>query len=210
MNIRRRFEQIIEEVKETRQDLTLHRSRVAEADALRAAGPAAGKAQAYQAKLKEIDDAVGNSAGRSFHQVSKNHSETRDVAQSFRELLEELKNNGVHTAEQVGRIEALIVKPLDGITQDDFPAVLTTVNLFKQAHEKGADPKPRIDESLDAIDTMLRHMQAVLDEMNDLVKFHEALKDLEMIIKKQGELEQETREKQKREAIEKLKSLRLD
>ena len=121
-----------------------------------------------------------------------------------------MKNNGVHTAEQVGRIEALIVKPLDGITKDDFPAVLRTVNLFKQAHEKGADPKPRIDESLDAIDTMLRHMQAVLDEMNDLVKFHEALKDLETIIKKQSELEQETREKQKREAIEKLKSLGLD
>jgi hypothetical protein len=207
LNIRRRFEQIIEEVKETKQDLALHRARVAEADALRTAGPADGKAQEHQAKLKEIDDAVGNSASRSFHQVSKNHSETRDVAQSFRELLEELENNGVHTAEQVSRIEALIVKPLEGITKDDFPAVLTTVNLFKQAHEKEADPKPKIDESLDAIDTMLRHMQAVLDEMNDLVEFHEALKDLEAIIEIQRKLEQETRENQKKEAIEKLKSL---
>jgi hypothetical protein len=201
LGIRRRFEQIIEEVQETRQDLTLHRERLAEADKLRAAGN-------QQDKLKEIDDAVGNSAGRNFHQVSKNHSETRDVTQSFRELLEELSNNGVHTDEQVRRIEALIVAPLDEITKIDFPAVLTTVNLFKQAHEKGADSRRQIGDSIETLDALLLHMQKVLDEMEDLVEFHEALKDLETIIQQQTDLEKATLEKQKKEAIEKLKNLK--
>ena len=181
--------------------MTLHRERLAEADKLRAAGN-------QQDKLKEIDNAVGNSAGRSFHQVSKNHSETRDVAQSFRELLEELSNNGVHTDEQVRRIEALIVAPLDEITRIDFPAVLTTVNLFKQAHEKGADSRRQIGDSVETLDALLLHMQKVLDEMEDLVEFHEALKDLETIIQQQTDLEKATLEKQKKEAIEKLKNLK--
>jgi hypothetical protein len=53
-------------------------------------------------------------------------------------------------------------------------------------------------------------MRAVLAEMNDLVEFHEALKDLEAIIGIQRKLEKETLEKQKKEAIGKLKRLGLD
>jgi hypothetical protein len=204
LGIRRRFEQIIEEVEETKQDLALHRERLAEADKLRADG----NGQKQQDKLQEIDAAVGNSAGRSFHQVSKNHSEARDVAQSFLELLEELSNNGVHTDEQVRRIEALIVAPLDEITKIDFPAVLTTVNLFKQTHEKGADSRRQIGDSIETLDTLLLHMQKVLDEMEDLVEFHEALKDLETIIQQQTDLKKATLERQKKEAIERLKNLK--
>ena len=106
------------------------------------------------------------------------------------------------------RIEALIVAPLDEITRIDFPAVLTTVNLFKQAHEKGADSRRQIGDSVETLDALLLHMQKVLDEMEDLVEFHEALKDLETIIQQQTDLEKATLEKQKKEAIEKLKNLK--
>ncbi len=210
LNLRRRFEQIIREVQETQQDLILHRARVEEAETLRAASPQPDDEQTHRQQIEEIDTAIGNSAGRSLHQVRKNAAETKAIEQSFRKILEELVNNAVHSEQMVARIDSLVVVPLHGINTDDFPAVDSAVNLFKQAHDKGIDLKPRIDQSIEAIALMLQHMRIVLGEMKDLVEFHEALRDLESIIKEEETLTDETKEQQKREAIEKLKRLGID
>ena len=50
------------------------------------------------------------------------------------------------------------------------------------ANENRIDPTPRIDESLEAIATMLAHMRTVLSEIEDLAEFHQAIKDLKQII----------------------------
>ena len=96
----------------------------------------------------------------------ENHTETRVVAESFREILDELVNNGVHTAQMVERIDDMIVKRLGEINSVDFPKTDEAIGLFKLANEKGWDPLPRIDESLSIIDVMLTHMKAVLKEMH--------------------------------------------
>lgn len=206
LNLRRRFEQIIEEVKQTRKDLLVHRDRAEEGRSLEAKSSSELSREDRQ-KLQDIERAVGAAAARALHQIRKNAGETAAVEESFREILQELINNGVHTSEMVQRLDDLILQPLHGVNTVDYPAVDEAVSLFQLDHEKGRDPVPRIEESVARIDTMLRHMHNVLDEMRDLVEFHEALRDLKSIIDEEKRLAEETEKKRNRELIEGLQDL---
>ena len=210
MNLRRRFERIIEEVEQTREDLRLHRTKADELYRLISSRGEENGGGGRQQTIDDLNTSIGNAAARSIHQLAKNASETAALEQSFREILEELVNNAVHTEEMVGRIEGLIVEPLKEINERDFNDALSAVNLFKQRHDAGSDTRPHIDSSIERIDVMLDNMRKVLSEMQDLVKFHEAIQNLEEIIKAQNELRQQTEEERKRKAIEALKRLGLD
>jgi len=207
LNLRRRFEQIIKEITDARKDLVLHRARAEKAKSLKAAGPSAGKESDFQAQLNDIRIAVVTSAERTLHQIGKNHNEAQAIENDFRELLEELVNNAVHTPKMVDRIRALIVKPMHGINEEDFPACDRAVGLFRLANEKGNDPTPRIDDAVADIDTMLIHMQAVLKEMQDLVKFHEAIRNLKKIIDDERDVQESTKKRRDADTIKKLKGL---
>lgn len=192
VNLRKQFEQIISEIERTRDDLTKHRGIAEEIDALKADEQASSNAIAD----KQIE--LVNCAERSLHQIGKNRVETTAIREGFDRILRELENNRVHTEEQNERIDALILTPLTKITEVDFPAADESVGLFRQANETGLDPKPRIDQSIDELETMLVHMRAVLAEMEDLADFHKALQDLKTLIDLEKGLKDKTKEKHKK------------
>jgi hypothetical protein len=207
LNLRRRFEQIISEVEGTQKDLILHRTRVQEGKALRGQPAEPGKEKDRDRELRELDTAIAVCAERSLHQIRKNAGETAAVEDSFRAILEELVNNAVHTRQMVDRIEGLIVKPLATINQADFPTSDQTLGLFKLANEKGDDPTGRIDDSAAALGAMLVHMRAVLSEMEDLVKFHEAVQRLKAIIVDEEKIGEDTQDLRKKQRLKELKGL---
>jgi hypothetical protein len=203
LNLRRQFEQIISEVERTRDDLIKHRGVAVEIDGLKASGNVSVNA------ISEKQIELVNCAERSSHQIGKNRAETAAIREGFERILEELVNNKVHTRQQNDRIEGLILTPLTGITEVDFPAADEAIGLFRQANEEGEDPKPRIDQSINELETMLLHMRAVLAEMSDLAEFHELLKDFKELIEQEEELHEDTKDKQKNQLKEKLKGLGL-
>lgn len=93
LNLRRRFEQIITEVKQVRTDLILHRTKAEEAAKLKPEG-----------QKPELMTAVTTSVIRSLHGIRKNATETISVEESFRDIREELINNGVHTPQMLERM----------------------------------------------------------------------------------------------------------
>lgn len=207
INLRRRFEQIITEVEGTQKDLILHRTRVEEGKALKARPAETDKAKDREMQLRELDTAVAVCAERALHQVRKNAGETAAVEDSFKAILEELVNNAVHTRQMTDRLEGLIVRPLSQINQADFPAVDQSLGLFKLANEKGDDPVPRIDASTEAVASMLAHMRAVLAEMEELVKFHEAVQQLKRIIEDEERIGDDTQNLRKKSRLQQLKDL---
>lgn len=210
LNLRRRLEQIIKEVQDTEQDLVLHRTRVEEAAALSPQASGAGQDGKTRQEIEEIRTAVTVAGERALHQVRKNANETAAIEESFKEILEELVNNAVHTRQMVDRIEGLIIDPLTEINTVDYPQVDESISLFTLANDQGEDPTPQIDASRVAIGTLLRHMKAVLNEMQDLVNFHSAVSRLKTIIEEERKLNEETRQHQKKQLIDKLKDLNLD
>ena len=63
--------------------------------------------------LGELDSSLTATATRSIQQIAKNKLETRAVEGSFREILEEMANNGIESAKMVAKLHELIIDPLE-------------------------------------------------------------------------------------------------
>lgn len=201
LNLRRRFEQIISEVKQTRADLILHRSKAEDATKL----PADEKA-----KAAETLTTVTASVIRSLHAVRKNATETVSVEESFRDIREELINNAVHTPQMLERIDEKIVNPLHSLNTGDYPSVDESLGALKLILDDGRDPLPGLDESIAQIGVMLDQMDAILKEMQRLETFQEAIELLKSIIDQQQQLEDRTKSERKKRRIQELKGLSDD
>ena len=202
LNLRRQFEQILSEARKTQTDLILHRSKADERKRTLASGGEIDKET--KAKMAEISAAITTCAERSLHQVRKNTNETASIELGFRDIREELVNNGLHTPQTLERLDDKIVKPLHSIGTDDYPAVDQAIGLFRLANERGQDPISAIDVSTEAIDVLIRHMEQVLLEMRKLETFQEALEQLKAIIEHQEALRKKAEKEGKRELLKKL------
>lgn len=198
LNLRRRFEQILSETKDTQKDLILHRSRIDELKTLRAA------TAPDQAQITTLEQSLIGSAERSLHGVRKNATETAGVHEAFGEIREELVNNSADTPQMLDRIDFKIVAPLAAITRTDYPAIDAALGLYRLANEKGTDPTGPVDESIAELGTMIEHMEQILLEMRKLETFHEAIESLKAIIAAERELIEKTRQKRKEAALKAL------
>ena len=198
LNLRRRFEQIITEVKQVRTDLILHRSKADEV---------AKKPADEKAKAAELLTAVTASVIRSLHGIRKNATETTSVEESFRDIREELINNAVHTPQMLERIDEKIVRPLHAINAGDYPGVDEALGALKVLLDDGRNPLPGLDETIVRVGTMLDQMDAILKEMQRLETFQEAVELLKSIIDQQQQLEERTKSERKKRRIQELKGL---
>jgi hypothetical protein len=206
VNLRERFERIIAELETVQKDLIEHRSR---AESTAGAGKASGKPAADSESFGDLQTDVAVCAVRSLHQIRKNSVETASVEDSFRGLLDELVNNAVHTQQMVERIGDRIVQPLHQANEKDFPAADEAIGLFKLEVDAQRDPVARIDTSIRAVANVVTRLKSALAEMQDLVKFHEAIARLQKLIKDQDQIIDKTKQEQKRTRLKELKGLEL-
>lgn len=197
VNLRRRFEQIIREVEQTRDDLAIQASRSAtkptdDSDSTTNGGGGLGQSPAAVAV-------------RSQAAIRKNANETLSLEQSFGEILEELVNNAVHTRQMVDRIKDLIVKPMAEVNQKDYPKVDEAIGAFRIKTEQKQNGTAAAEECVRSCDVLIAKMKRVLAEIEDLAEFHEALKDLKNIIDAQQKVSEETKALQKQKLIDSLK-----
>jgi len=200
LNLRAQFERVITETKQTQQDLILHRSRLDAKKRLLAdneESEAADKAK----RIREIELAVTACAERSLHAVRKNANETASVELSFRDIREELVNNGLHTPQTLERIDDRIVRPLGLINATDFPAVDEALGVFRLTNERGNDATEAIDQSVEMLRGMIIRMERVLAEMEKLKEFQKAVEELKLILEQQQQLLERTKKERKRKLL---------
>jgi hypothetical protein len=205
LNIRRRFEQILEEVRTTRKDLLLHRARLDEAKAIRVEPASAGREAEVRERLNSVDIAVATSVERSINGIRKNANETQSIEQEFGDIRDELENNAVPDVKpMLERIDGGIIKPLHSINTLDYNSVDDSLVLLRQVLEDRLAPFARFDESVDQLSLTIEHLEAVLTQMLKLETVNEALQMLRDIIKSQEELQEKTRLERKKKLIEGL------
>lgn len=202
---RKQFEQIIKEVDESRQLLVETRFTWRELNE-------PGEVPEDESSKEETDrkkQKLNSTPDRLLAKIAKNKGECEGVQQEFRDILDELVNNGVHTEAMVERIDELIVQRLNDINTKDFEEVDGALRLFKRSLDatKNDDPETRIADGLEQYNLMLIHMRQVLSEMQDLAEFHEAITNLKKIITDQKDVIQDTENEATKNAIEKLKGL---
>jgi len=209
LNIRRRFEQILDEVKNTRKDLLLFRSRLDEARGMRS-----DPKEEIRQQLAALDMATVTLVERSINGIRKNANETQSIEQEFGDIRDELENNAVPDVKpMLERIDQGIIIPLHSINTLDYNHIDDSLVLLRKVLEEQiektlqeirADPFARFDESADLLTLTIERLEAVLAQMLKLETVNEALQMLRDIIKAQEELQEKTRLERKKKLIEGL------
>ena len=200
LNIRRRFEQILDEVKNTRKDLLLYRKRLDEARFVRS-----DPKEEIRQQLQALDMAAVTLVERSLNGIRKNANETQSIEQEFGDIRDELENNAVPDVKpMLERIDQGIITPLHSINTLDYNHVDDSLVLLRKVLEDQVDPFARFDESVDQLNLTIERLEAVLAQMLKLETVNEALQMLRDIIKAQEELQEKTRLERKKKLIEGL------
>jgi hypothetical protein len=201
LNLRQRFEQVLLEVREARDDLAVHAARSREVHAA-ADGPTAESPEGAAGPFAELAAAVRTCADRRLGSLRKNHTECRSIEELFGDIRDELVNNRVDTASLLERIEGGILAPLHDINEVDYPQVDEAVALFRLIQERNGNATGAIEASVAAVDGLIERMERVLAEMRRRETFNELVKRLQSILEKQQEIREQTNKARVKSLIE--------
>lgn len=206
LNLRRRFEQILEEVRNTRKDLLLSRTRLEEARDLKEKSSAgASDLGDVRDKLSAIDAAVSTSVERGTSGIRKNANETQSIEAEFREIRDELANNAIPDSRpMLDRIDDGIIRPLHSVNTVDYNEVDDALAALRLSIEERGEVLAAFGEPIERLNVTIEHLEAVLAQMLKLETVNEALQLLRDIIKSQEELQDRTRQERKKKLIEGL------
>ncbi|MGE0608533.1 MAG: hypothetical protein AB7O62_15665 [Pirellulales bacterium] len=201
LNLRQRFEIILDEVTES-SDMLIRLD-------FSPAAPAEKPADDAPESADPTDDDVAppaNSAEltalrveRTLQNSRKNAQETVGVAASFEEITAELVNNRVDTEELKLRLTEGISRPLRHIGEEMFPELERRLEILKKATEEAPQNAARASARQQA-DAILAEMRQVLAKMVELETFNEALAMLRSIIESQDKINGLTEELRKQKA----------
>jgi hypothetical protein len=199
LNLRKRFEQILTELKDLQSELATQATKADEAAGL------AGRTDAASSESRgQLQVAVSTAAERSLLAIRKAESETAAVAAAFADIRDELVNNAAETPQNMDRLQTKILGELERAAALDFPACDRALALFALQSDKGQDPRATLGEARDSLDGLIARLERVLLEMRKLETFHEALELLKSIISAQDELKEDTKRQRKEKALRAL------
>jgi hypothetical protein len=221
--LRRRFEQVINEMTETRDTLVRVKNEGPESpaegsepDDETAAESAAASGEISEsdvvAELKRTWSLRSLRSQRSKLQSEKSAQESLGVAASFSDIRAELVNNRVDTEDRKKRIQEQVVDPLQHIGETMFPEFDRRLDdlsshLETLVKERGA-PAEEDDEIVAKADTALAQaseillaMDDVLQNMLDIEDFNDLLDRVRNLIAEQEGLLDETKRVQKQQVL---------
>lgn len=196
LNLRRRFEQIITELKELHKDLDLHHGKTQELIRMRAADVPATAEDRRQIPLQ-----IAACGERSLLAIRKSAGEMASIEAAFKEIREELVNNSAETPQDMERLQSKILDPLARVNEQDFPSADRVLGLFKLANDQGRDPLSEIDSAKQELAGLIDRLERILLEIKKRATIQELV---EMLKSTKSELDgiiDDTKTQRKRNAL---------
>jgi hypothetical protein len=225
LGLKRRFEQTLSELEETRDSLLRLQAVLAppasseQADGdqeTQAEGDAenAGSDQTASGDTGGTRDGQDTASGDSVQQATllrlraqraqqqavKSQQEVDGVAGAFAEIREELTNNRVDTPQRNERLQDQIVTPLRLIVADQFPRWIDQLALLEQQLEDSTQGPVQAREAVRQNNELILALQEVLQKMIELETYNELVELVRSIIAEQEAIETATEAAQKDEA----------
>ncbi len=214
LGLRRRLEQIIDELSETRDSLSRIKRPTTDSQGT-------APEDARQATEKGAEEAADPSLGetaeertrslrllrtqRSLVQSDKSAQEVLGVAASIDDIRDELINNRVDTKDRESRLKAQIADPLRRIGETMFPELNHQLKTVQQQLDDPAASDQAVDLAVEQADAILLELDKVLQKMLELESFNELMNIVRSLIEDQQEIIEKTQEEQKKGALELLK-----
>jgi len=196
INLRRRFEDVIQQLQQTHDDLVFHREIAARLDT------------GDENVIRDDDSvAVNTCATRTSNNLRRQQNELLAIVSGFDEIIQQLINNAVPPQQLAENMRKEILQPLQRAANTAIPKADRAVSLFRVATRRQQESEPLLVAATEEFETLLRDLRRILESVRDMAEFHEALRDLKSILEEQERLLDETRQMQKRNLIDKLKLL---
>jgi len=185
LNLRRRFERALEELRDSEKDLEFIQTE------LKTEAPDLSNLKLYSDRVL-----IG---GR------KNQNEVAGISQSFNNILLEIQNNRIENEELLKRLDQGICIPLSDISTNSFPVMLESVQALSTSMESQKLQMPIAEEASESAKILIAKMEKVLAAMLEMEDFNEAVELLRGIIQLQKKIDEETKELRKQRIRELLK-----
>jgi hypothetical protein len=213
--LRQRFEQMIQEMTETR-DLLARMTFESNKPAAAAKKPEPPKKPAAGAGAEPGDEARVDSPARQhelrFLRVQgaltncrKGAPEVLGVAESFDDIWKQLMNNRVDTAELKSRLKGGIADPLHQVVDNMFPDLDRRLEDLQAALDDRERAPALRDGAQQQAQAILLAMQKVRDRMLELEDFNEAVELLRNIVEMQKQLHEQTQKRHNEKVRDLLK-----
>ena len=194
ISLRNRFEEVIAQLEEVRDDLQFHSDVARRVDA------------AALAAIAEDRASLNTSATRSGNNLRRQTNELNSIVEGFEEIAEQLENNAI--PQQPWKVmRELIVAPLLQVTDEMIPAADRAVSAFRVAAMDSQPTESFVNRSSEKVSDVIAALKLILENVRDMAEFHELLKEGKAIEDKLEELMQNMKDLQLRESIERLKGL---
>ncbi len=222
LGLRRRFEQIQDEMTELRQSLVRVKNEgPATAEANVEPGDAAAS-NGDSTDAEKAESAVDRTwslrllrSQRARLQSEKSAQETLGVAASFGDIRAELINNRVDTEDRKQRLQLQVVEPLQSIGDTMFPELdrrlVALTDRLDARSKEATDPQAedtetvtRATTAVEKTDEILAAIDAVLQSMLDIEDYNELLDRVRDLIADQEELLDGTKKAQKQQVLDLL------
>jgi hypothetical protein len=210
--MRRRFEQIIDEMTESRDSLLRVKADAGSTGAEpedTASAPASGadpgdktldpKAAAERARSLRL-----LRVQRAFLQSQKSAQEILGVSAAFRDIREELINNRVDSEDRKTRLQNEVVDPLEHIGSVLFPELDSRLQILETKLDDPQAGPPAAAAAVTKANEILIELDKVLQRLIKFETYNELLDIVRALIKEQEDLIGQTKSEQKRQVLNQL------
>ena len=208
IGLRRRMEQVVEEMNQLRDSLLRFKASLSPMAANKDAAELGEEGAKTPEDIARAKIALRRSRiTQAINQCEKSTQETLGVALGFETIREELINNRVDTEDRKKRLKEQIADPLKTICATSFPALDNQLKALDEALEKLATagpPENVADDALTQATDTIAELDAVLQKMLDLETFNELLDIVRDLLGDQEKLIDRTKAERKRQALEEL------
>ena len=217
LGIRRRFEQILQETQQLRDEfvrilLVSKRLKLGASSYEPSEAPKAAEGETQKTKQELGADLYQKALELQLLRIQrtsqaslKAQEELVGVSFGFEEIRLELINNRIDAVERKKRLEEHIIAPVSQIAETMHPALRETVSELSRQYNDQDLAVVLAQESIDETDEILLAMQGVLEKMLDLETFNELVEQIRAILEDQDKLRDDTDKRRKQQIFDLLK-----
>jgi hypothetical protein len=183
INLRRRFEEVIQQLQQVKEDLVFHKEI-----AVRVETAASDQvAVADRASLT-------NCANRAGENLRRQNIELLSIIEGFTEVIDQLINNAIPPRQLAENMRSQIVQPLNQVTDSLLNQADRSVSQFRVNAIDGKPCSDAVSEAEQAVTVVIVRLQSILENVRDMAEFHEALRDLKAILEEQQRVLEKTKQ----------------
>lgn len=196
LNQRGRFEDVIVALTRIQEDLTFHLD-------------IARRIEAADVETASPEDLRGLSgcARESGDSLRRQNNELKSIIESFEEIRAELINNSISPKERADDMKYKIIDPLQNVRTGLLDKADRSVSRFRVAATSGKPSAAVMTESIEDVTNTIVRLREILENVRDMAEFHELYQEGKYIYEDILKLWEQTKELQRKRAIEKLKLL---